>query len=804
MSTDDLLHVQIAGTAEHASAVPVATAEGISVSGVYKSFDVTKALNGVTFSASLGEIHAIVGGNGSGKSTLAKVISGVIPIDAGQVSVLGRTPTTPHEARAHGIATVFQEVLVADECSVVENLFLGSDSLLSRSLPGIEKIKAAKALMAELTGEVIDPGTLVGTLPLGIKQWITIGRALLTKPKVLILDESSAALDLDSTERLFAKMRELRDQGSAIIIVTHRIAELIRIADRATVLRDGRDVGVLEKKDITETNLLRLMTGKDETHAISRSAAEKILHAEVVLKAEKLKIWPNSGEIEFRLHKGEILGIAGLDGQGQSEFVRILAGVDKANQSEPTVASRSGGYANITGLVDAVEYGVCYVSGDRKREGIFANLSIFENLLMPLYRRKARGGKLGIIDWNVLSGVFDWEVERLSIKMGERTNKITSLSGGNQQKVLIGRAFAMNPYILVLNDPARGIDVGAKGELYGHLRDFASTGKSVIYMSSEIEEFVGFCSRVIVFRNGSIFDEFSGSEIEPASILEAMFGQTRELKHDQDDAASRKGTDSMKIVDFDKENNNSTGSDKDSWKSARSAYPQFDSGVKASDSAPDDAYQGSTQRRTALGNIPSIENNNLNESDKNSWKSARSAYPEFDSDAKALGAVHDATHQGLAQRRAGLGNTPIKENSNSIESNKNLWKSAKSAYPQFDSGGKASGDAHDVAPQGPAERGVGPGNMPSRADENPLSDMRRNPGATDERVKQGVGKIKIVEFDKPSVYNNDARSAKPREHVEIVDFGKQVAYESDVGRDTQRRHIKIVEFDEPSGGRTKA
>ena len=798
MTTDNLSRPQIEGATEHASAVPVATAGGIAVSGVHKSFDVTKALNGVTFSASLGEIHAIVGGNGCGKSTLAKVISGVIPIDAGQVSVLGHTPTTPHEARAHGIATVFQEVLVADECSIVENLFLGSDSLLSRSLPTMEKLKAAKLLMAELTGEAIDPETLVGTLPLGIKQWITIGRALLTKPKVLILDESSAALDLDSTERLFAKMRELRDQGSAIIIVTHRIAELIRISDRATVLRDGRDVGVLEKKDITEKNLLRLMTGKEETHAISRSAVEKVLHAEVVLKAENLKIWPSSKEIDFRLHKGEILGIAGLDGQGQSEFVRILAGVDKAIHSEPMVARRTGGYANIMGLVDAVEYGVSYVSGDRKREGIFANLSIFENLLMPLYRRKARGGKLGIIDWSVLSGVFDWEVERLSIRMGDRSNKITSLSGGNQQKVLIGRAFALNPNILVLNDPARGIDVGAKGELYGHLKDFAATGKSVVYMSSEIEEFVGFCSRVIVFRNGSIFDEFSGSEIEPAGILEAMFGQARGLKHYQADVEPGKGTDSMKIVEFNKDNNDSGLSDKNSWKSAKSAYPQYDAGVKTSANAP-----GAMPSRPELSSIPS-KANSLVEVDKNSWKSAKSAYPQFDIDERTSRNEPEFSHQGPAQRTAGSGNFPSKENNNSDVSDKHSWKSAKSAYPQFDSAATPLGNAQNVAYQDSAERRNGQSSAPSLGDQNSRSGLLGNSGKTDERASGGIGNIKIVEFDKPPVYNNASSSAKQRERIEADDFNEKVKYESAIGRDAQRGHIKIVEFDNLSSKRTKA
>lgn len=520
----------VADSAAGSRLAPAPAATGaIAVFNVRKYFGVTRALDGCSFSANLGEIHAIVGGNGCGKSTLAKVLSGVLQVDAGQVSVLGRNATTPPEARAIGIATVFQEVLVADECSVVDNLFMGSDSLFSKSMSASAKLRAAEQLMLELTGDPMDGEELVGTLPLGTKQWITIGRALLTNPKILILDESSAALDLESTERLFAKMRQLRDQGSAVLIVTHRIAELIKIADRATVLRDGRDVGVLQKQDITERNLLSLMTGHAPEAKSAGTREEDVLRGEVVMRTENLRIWPASSPIDFDLHKGEILGVAGLDGQGQSDFVRILAGVQHAEEGSPQVRLGSGEFLPIRKLTDAVENGVYYVSGDRKKEGIFANLSIFENMLMPLYRVKVRGGKAGVIDWKALEGAFNWEVEKLSIKMGARTNKITSLSGGNQQKVLIGRGFAMNPNIMVLNDPARGIDVGAKSELYKHLKDFAAAGRSVVYMSSELEEFIGFATRVIVFRNGSIFDAFNSDELEPARILEAMFGQTAGL-----------------------------------------------------------------------------------------------------------------------------------------------------------------------------------------------------------------------------------------------------------------------------------
>lgn len=498
----------------------------ISVTNISKHFGPTRALDGCSFSARAGEIHAIVGGNGSGKSTLAKVVSGVLSVDSGAFSIFGETPSTPAESRSLGIATVYQEILVADESTVADNLFMGTDALFSATVSHDDKVSRAAAMMHELVGRPVDPYDVVGALPLATKQWITIGRALLSNPRVLILDESSAALDRDSTERLFAKMRELRDAGSTVLIVTHRIAELVQTSDRATVLRDGRDVGVLDKQQITEKNLLALMTGEDEGADETERHAPFPAGRDTVLRAANITVWPQSAPFDFELLRGEIVGVAGLDGQGQNDFVRILAGVQAAHDGLPHVRDRNGGFTQVRTPLEATRGRIAYVSGDRKREGIFADLSIYENLAMPLYRQKQRGGRLGIIDWAALEAVFARQVENLSIKYGERGDKITSLSGGNQQKVLIGRGFAMRPEIIVLNDPARGIDVGAKAELYDHLRAFAEGGHSVVYMSSEIEEFPGFATRVIVFRNGSPFDAFFGAGVEPHRILEAMFGQS--------------------------------------------------------------------------------------------------------------------------------------------------------------------------------------------------------------------------------------------------------------------------------------
>lgn len=495
----------------------------VEISSVRKTFGPTVALGGCSLTAYAGEVHAIIGGNGSGKSTLAKVISGVLIPDSGQVSILGKSATTPVEARELGIANVFQEVLVADECSVLDNLYLGTDGLFSRALGREEKLARAGALVTELVGFELDLDTRVGELPLSLKQWITIARALLSDPKVLILDESSAALDFDATERLFRKMRQLTKAGASILIVTHRIAELVRIADRATVLRDGVDVGCLEKDEITEARILELIAGPEREKAQHAQPVPLRLADKPLLSVEDARLSPDSQPIRFALHPGEVVGITGLDGQGQADFVRCIAGVQDLHSGMITLHG-DGEAQLIESLRSARDNKISYVSGDRKKEGIFANLSIFENLLLPVYKEYRSGGILNLINKTKLGPVFEWESSKLAVKMGSRDNLITSLSGGNQQKVLIARAFAEKPAVLVLNDPARGIDIGAKLDLYRNLKDFAARGNAVLFLSSEIEEFLNLCTRVHVFRNGAISADFE-PPYDGHVILNAMFGR---------------------------------------------------------------------------------------------------------------------------------------------------------------------------------------------------------------------------------------------------------------------------------------
>jgi len=553
----------------------------VYVQDVHKYFGVTKALNGVNFSANFGEIHAIVGGNGCGKSTLAKVMSGVLPIDKGKVSVMGYTPTSPVMARNLGIATVYQEVMIAEEASVVDNLFVGSDSFWYKNFTQREKVLKAQELMEDLAGEYIDPYAQALDLSLPIKAWITIGRAILRENiKVLILDESSASLDFDSTERLFKKIRELRDGGMAVFIVTHRIAELIRVSDKATVMRDGKDVGILEKKDLTEKNLISLMTGKTESEEKTKTTAVQTKSDKIVMKTKDLLVWDElaadravpSAPINIELRKGEILGVTGLDGHGHDEFVKILAGVQEPHAGTTEVLNINNKFVKYNTLLDAKKNGISFVSGDRKKEGILSNLSIYENLVVPLYRTTSKAGWLGFVNWLELNGIFDWEIERLNIKTGAKDNLIGSLSGGNQQKVMIARSFAQHPNILILNDPARGIDVGTKKDLYNHLRKFVEEGNTVIFLSSELEEFIGLCPKVVVFRHGTIFDIFENEKVNANTLLEGMFGQTAgvgstsiskssntnisEKTSDNDTYVKNLDTPSkkiIKVVDFEKE-----------------------------------------------------------------------------------------------------------------------------------------------------------------------------------------------------------------------------------------------------------
>ncbi|MGA2530550.1 MAG: sugar ABC transporter ATP-binding protein [Acidimicrobiales bacterium] len=510
---------------------PVATlpqvgTEAVTVRDVCKSFGATAALRNCSFTAHSGEIHAVVGENGSGKSTLAKVLGGVLAPDSGVVEIVGLTPTSPVSAQKIGVAVVFQEILLADNASVLDNLYLGQDGLFRAKTSRRNKRTDAAELLNRLVGTRVDLDQEVQALTLNVRQWIVIARALLRKPKVIVFDESTAALDYESVERFFEEARRLRDEGVCVLIVTHRISELTGFCDRATVLQDGTNVGTLKGEEIVEKRLLELMSSKTVVEANeepeppvtgSRIAQET---SEERLTVSGLKLSSKARPIDLAFRTGEIVGLAGLEGQGQVKFIRAVTGITRPASGRIQVRRQTSAQT-IGSARSADRAGIAYVTGDRKAEAVFPNLSVLENFGILGYRR---GARFGFINRRQVKDTYNHQVEDLSIRVGRASASINSLSGGNQQKIVIGRALAATPVILALNDPTRGVDIGAKHYLHELLRRLAEQGMTVLFLSNEIEEFIGLCDRVVVFREDAVFDTLVDEQIRGETILAAMFG----------------------------------------------------------------------------------------------------------------------------------------------------------------------------------------------------------------------------------------------------------------------------------------
>ena len=487
----------------------------LTMRGICKQFPGTRALNNVDFTLRKGEIHALMGENGAGKSTLIKVLTGVYEKDGGTIWVEGGPDEacihSPQDAQQAGISTVYQEITLCPNLTVAENMFIGRTK--GFRVDWREYNRRADELLASL-GIPARAKQELSHCSIAVQQMVAIARAVDTHCRVLVLDEPTSSLDDKEVEMLFSLMRDLKARGIGIIFVTHFLEQVYEVSDRITVLRNGELVGEYETSQLPQVELVARMMGKDLGDMIdleqvsSKSAGSE----EVVYQAEGLSS-SDCRPFDFSIRKGEVNGFTGLLGSGRSESVRAIFGADHVTGGS---VMKNGKPVRIRSPHDAMKNGIGYLPEDRKRDGIIADLSVRENIILALQVMK---GFFHPMSKAEMTRFADEYIQALQIKTASQDTPIKSLSGGNQQKVIFGRWILTSPDILLLDEPTRGIDVGAKYEIYQLIQDLAKSGKSVIMVSSEMPELLGVCSRILVMSGGRLAGEVDADNTSQEEIM---------------------------------------------------------------------------------------------------------------------------------------------------------------------------------------------------------------------------------------------------------------------------------------------
>ena len=499
----------------------------LSMKNVNKSFPGVLALDDVTLDILPSEIHALVGENGAGKSTLMRALSGVSKIDSGTIYWKGKTVdiSQPRDAQKLGISMIHQELAIIPYLDVGKNIFLGREPQLKVS--GVidwKKLYQQAQEQLDKLGLDINPKTPVESLTIAQQQMVEVAKALSMDASLIVMDEPTSALTEKEVDALFSYMIKLRENGVSIIFISHRLNEIQRVSDRITILRDGKWIGTSEVRDLSQNDIVKMMVGREVEQSTKKQAKPS---SEVILQIKNLSSGDDVHEVTFDLHKGEILGIAGLVGAGRSALAEAVFGSRKITSGYMKLGHKK---VKFTSPKMAIEHGLGLVPEDRKAQGLFLNMAVWQNIVIAGIKKTTRFGFIRKAETQKISTSL---VDRLSIKTPSLGQQVKNLSGGNQQKVIIARWLSLKPKILILDEPTRGIDVGAKAEIHNLLKELATEGVGVLMISSELPEILGVSDRILVMKEGHLVAVLDPELSSQDEIIQAAAGSKDEnIKED--------------------------------------------------------------------------------------------------------------------------------------------------------------------------------------------------------------------------------------------------------------------------------
>lgn len=495
----------------------------LQMKNVSKRFPGTLAVDGVDFEVREGEVHALMGENGAGKSTLMKMLAGLFNDYTGEIYIDGNLCKlhTPMLAKEHGVGMIYQELSVARRISIVENLLVGR--LPKKNGLFYDKKEAvgqAKELLEKVGLGYLDPNKPISEISQCEAQLVEIAKVLGTNPKIIVMDEPTSALSSEEVQRLFKIIRALKEQNLAIVYISHHLAEIFEIADTITVMRDGRKIKTYPVSETTNEQLIQDMVGK----SVKEFYANKESHVgETMMEVKDLTRWGFFHHVNFELHRGEVLAICGLAGSGRTEIARSIVGVDPLDAGTIVKDGREGTYKNMT---MAIKNGIGYLTEDRKVMGLALTQSISDNILVSIIDKLSKGGLYNPKDH---SKIVEEKIEELEIYPPQPGRLVNALSGGNQQKVLMAKWLATDADVLILDEPTRGVDIGAKQTIHKAVLEYTKKGNGVILLSSDLPEVVGLADRAIILREGYITGEITGEEITESSLLMAANGEGKHV-----------------------------------------------------------------------------------------------------------------------------------------------------------------------------------------------------------------------------------------------------------------------------------